>query len=186
VLLRRLDPKPTSCLLIHRAGSRIDRIEVESLLAVGVSQGHAVVMTIGAPLVRFGQFLHSLLNGVEAIYNETIVQRAPPDVFSTLYPDVDKHKRFGKKSPVHHPFGECGIVVECKIDIHTSGLSWYTSCRRRRGRRAEAIHAPRPPETRNRRPSHPDGPAITLSHSRSKLGWLFGTALAEQSENLER
>jgi hypothetical protein len=44
---------PTSPLLKQRAGSRIDRIEVEFLLAVGVSHGHAVVVTIGAALVRF-------------------------------------------------------------------------------------------------------------------------------------
>jgi hypothetical protein len=75
-------------------------------------------MPIGAALVRFGQFLHNLLNGVEAMYNEIIVQRAPADVFPTLYADVDEDKRFGKKPRAHHPLGEFGIVVDRKIHIH--------------------------------------------------------------------
>jgi hypothetical protein len=44
---------PASSLLKQRAGSRIDGIEVEFLLAIGVSQSHAVVVTIRAALVRF-------------------------------------------------------------------------------------------------------------------------------------
>jgi hypothetical protein len=74
-----------------------------------------MIMTIGAALVRFDQFLHGLLDGVEAMYNEIIVQRAPADVFPTLYSDIDEHKRFGKKPSAHHPFGEFRIVVERKI-----------------------------------------------------------------------
>ena len=82
VLLRRLDPKPASCLLIHGAGSRIDRIEVEFLLAVGVSQGHAVIMMIGAALVRFDEFLNNLPDGIEAMYNEIIVQKGASGCFA--------------------------------------------------------------------------------------------------------
>src|SRR5262249_8246364 len=123
VLLHRLDPKPASWFRNHRAGSRVDSIEVEFLLAVGISHGHAVVMMIGAALIRFGEFLNNLLNGIEAMYDEIIVQSAPADVFPTLYADVDEHKRFGKKPPAHHPLSEFGIVVERKVHLAFSQIS---------------------------------------------------------------
>src|SRR5215831_10564051 len=116
-LLRRVPVKSFSPPSIHRAFGWIDRIEVEGLLAINVAHGHAVVMPIGAAAVLFGQLLHNLLDGIEAVHNEMITQWAPTNVLATLHPDVDQYEGFRQKPRAHHPLGEVRIVVDAEVHL---------------------------------------------------------------------
>jgi hypothetical protein len=91
--------KPPCRLLVHRARSRIGGIEIEGLLAVALSEGHAVIMPIGAAPVFFDELLYRLLDGIKAVDHEAIAQRAPTLVLATLYTDIDEYERLGQKPP---------------------------------------------------------------------------------------
>src|SRR5262249_33613742 len=116
-LLRRVLVKSIGPPSIHRAFGWIDRIEVEGLLAISVSHGHAVVMPIGAAAVLFRQFLHNRLDGIEAVHNEMIAQWAPTNVLAALHPDIDQYEGFRQKPRTHHPLGEVRIVVDTEVHL---------------------------------------------------------------------
>src|SRR5262245_49885855 len=111
-LLRRVLVKSIGPPSIHRAFGWIDRIEVEGLLAISVSHGHAVVMPIGAAAVLFRQLLHNRLDGIDAVHNEMIAQWAPTNVLTALHSDIDQYEAFRQKPRTHHPLGEVRIVVD--------------------------------------------------------------------------
>src|SRR5262245_32704344 len=85
-LLRRVLVKSIGPPSIHRAFGWIDRIEVEGLLAISVSHGHAVIMPIGAAAVLFGQLLHNLLDGIDTVNNEMIAEGYTTNIIAALQP----------------------------------------------------------------------------------------------------
>jgi hypothetical protein len=77
-------------------------------------------MPVAAAAVLFDECLHDLLDGIEAVHDEMIAQRAPTDVFPTLHAHVNQYERFREQSRTHHPLGEFGLAVE--PEIHFAGL----------------------------------------------------------------
>src|SRR5215471_19671071 len=71
-LLRRLHLKSAGSLPIHRARSRIGRIEVEGPRAVSVAEGHAVVVPVGAAVILFYKRFRDLFDRVKSVHDEMI------------------------------------------------------------------------------------------------------------------
>jgi hypothetical protein len=93
---------------------------------------------IGAAAVLFDQFPHNLLDGIEAVHNEMIAQRAPANVLTALHPDVDYYEGFRHKPRTHHPLGEVCIVFD--PEVHLPGfLKCQLSARGRTRARTKTI-----------------------------------------------
>jgi hypothetical protein len=78
-------------------------------------------------MVLFGQLVHDLLDGIEAVYDETIPQRLPPLVLAALYADIDQDEWFAQKPFAYHPPCEVGLLVERKV--HFARLSMPSATR---------------------------------------------------------
>src|SRR5262245_34181131 len=74
-------------------------------------------MPIGVAVVLFDQFLHNLLDGIEAVHNEMIAQRAPANVLTAPHADVDQYEGVSQKPRTHHPLGEAAFVVDAEVDL---------------------------------------------------------------------